>query len=95
MLHEFLVFVIHKMDEKGETYSADFCAGLLKAIQGKTNEEGLHVLEKIKDDLQKAMDEEKEKDLGFTTLMGEHWTNLLNVKQAIRAGNGELRGWQK
>jgi len=82
------------MDLKGETYSADHCTELLKSIHGLTNEEGLAKLGEHGDALISAMKDEQERNEGFTPLHSELWTKLLNVKQAIRAGNGELQGWR-
>lgn len=94
MLHEFLVYVIARMDAKGETFSADHCMELLTMIQGMTQEEGMARMAKESEFLKHAMRLEAREHGSATAHHGVLWTQMLNVDQAIRAGNGELHSWR-
>ena len=86
MLHEFLVFIIDKMDRKGETFSADHSMTLLTLVTGKSNDEGLSILEQHSQTLSERMKEAS----GDSVEHGKLWSMKLDVEQAIKGGRGEL-----
>ena len=85
MLHEFMVWSESKMREKGETHSADHMLSLLAMIEGLSQEFAMNMMRDELHRLKLMMRAEND-----SVAHGVLWSNMLNVEQSMRGGNGEL-----
>lgn len=89
MLFKFIEWSAKKMEEKGETWSAEHMRSLGRLVEEMTHIEAIEALESLVVATTSQM-----KAVGTQAIEhGTLWSQRENIEQALRAGKGELHNW--